>query len=159
MTEIPASIRALSDYWHRLGGGSAPDRSRLDLIPIQAFLPFILLVEFEDRPFRVRYRLTGTKVDEMTGLNITGRHLDEFARGIYRDVIVRIQECYASCRTTGQPVIESYHWPSEENFTRLTWMGLFPLRVDGEIRQCLAIEDYGQLGPQAQPYDWRQALE
>ena len=107
----------------------------------------------------VRYRLTGTKVDEMTGLNITGRYLDEFAHGIYRTVIEQIQDCYASCQATGHALIETYQWPNDQNLSRLVWMGLFPLRLHGEIRQCLAIEDYGRLEPQAEPYDWRPALQ
>jgi hypothetical protein len=119
VADIPPSIRRLAEYWRGLAGGEAPERDRLDPASIGALLPFILLVEFEDRPFRVRYRLTGTKVDEMTGINITGRYLDEFAHGIYRAVILRIQDCYAACRKTGRPVIESYHWPSEQNFSKL----------------------------------------
>ena len=159
MAEVPAPIRSLSDYWHALAAGDAPERSRVDLVPIRALLPYLLLVELEDAPFRVRYRLTGTKVDEMTGMNITGRYLDEFAHGIYRDVIQGIQRCYETCRGTGKPVVDLYHWPSEGGLIRPTWMGLFPLRLGGQIRQCLAIEDYAPLGPQPEPIDWRVALD
>ena len=155
----PARVRQLAEYWLSLGGGMAPDRSLLEPGALIPLLPYILLIEFEDTPFRVRYRLTGTKVDEMTGMNITGRHLDEFATGEFRAVVEGIQRCYARCRETGQAVIEAYHWPNDRDLARLVWMGLFPLKVNGEIRQCMSIEDYGPLGPQPDPIDWGVALK
>ncbi len=155
----PEKVRQLAEYWFSLGGGSAPERSLLEPGALIPLLPYLLLVEFEDAPFRVRYRLTGTRVDEMTGMNITGRHLDDFATGQYRLVVENIQRCYARCRETGEAVIESYHWPSDRDLARLVWMGLFPLKVDGEIRQCVSIEDYGPLGPQPDPIDWGVALK
>lgn len=34
------------------------------------------------------------------------------------------------------------------------WYGLFPLKVDGVIRQCLAMEDYAELAFDIKPLDW-----
>ena len=157
--DTPDRVRQLAEYWLSLGYGAAPDRNLVEPGAILALLPYILLVEFEDEPFRVRYRLTGTKVDEMTGINITGRYLDEFATGEFRDVVQGIQRSYATCRANGRATIETYHWPNDQDLVRLVWMGLFPLKVNGEIRQCLAIEDYGELGPMPQPIDWSPALK
>ena len=56
-------------------------------------------------------------------------------------------------------MIEAYHWPADHDLARLIWMGLFPLRVDGAVRQCIAIEDYGPLGPHPDPVDWGVALK
>jgi hypothetical protein len=155
----PQRVRQMADYWLSLAGGTAPERNVFDPGAITSLLPYILLIQLEDQPFRVRYRLTGTKVDEMTGMNITGRYLDEFATGEYRSVVEAIQRCYRHCRETGQPVIEAYHWPADRDLARLIWMGLFPLKVDGTIRQCVSIEDYGPLGPQPDPIDWGVALK
>ena len=159
MDEVPAAIKRLAEYWSSLAGGVAPDRSLVDPAAIRPLLPFILLTEFEDQPFRVRYRLTGTRVDEMTGMNITGRYVDEFAHGIYRGAVELIQRAYQACHDTGTPVIDSYLWPADDNLSRLVWMGLFPLRIGGEIRQCLEIEDYGALGSKTDPIDWSVALQ
>jgi hypothetical protein len=157
--EIPERIAAFRAYWQGLAGGAAPERRLLDPAAVVALLPYLLLIEFEDEPFRVRYRLTGTKVDEMTGMNITGRYLDEFAQGQYREPVLFIQRCYERCRTKGEMVIESYLWPDEDrNLFRSVWMGLFPLRIDGAVRQCVSIEDYGPLGPKPDPMDWSRAL-
>src|SRR3569833_3722073 len=129
MSEAPAAIKQLAEYWNSLAGGTAPDRSTIDPAAILPLLPFILMIEFEDEPFRVRYRLTGTRVDEMTGMNITGRYLDEFAHGIYRRPVEQILRQYKTCRDTGAAVIDAYQWPGEHNMARTIWMGLFPLRV------------------------------
>lgn len=157
--ETPERVRQLAEYWWSLGDGAAPERDRFDPGAIVELLPYVLLVQFEDQPFRVRYRLTGTKVDEMTGMNITGRCLDEFATGEFRTVVQTIQRCYEAARHSGQAIIETYHWPNDRDLVRLVWMGLFPLKVRGEIRQCLSIEDYGELGPIPEPIDWSPALK
>jgi hypothetical protein len=159
VTEVPARIAQLAEYWHSLGDGTAPERHLVDPGAIIPLLPYMLIVEFEDHPFRVRYRLTGTKVDEMTGSNITGRYLDQFAQEPYREVIEGIQRCYVSCRETGKSVIETYLWPNEGGLMRVVWMGLFPLRLNGEVRQCLSIEDYGELGPKPDLVKWQTALK
>ena len=36
-----------------------------DALPL---LPFLMLCDFEFQPFRLRYRLSGTRVDEVTGI-------------------------------------------------------------------------------------------
>ena len=61
-----------------LGGGAAPERALLDPPRLKALLPYIYIAEFEDEPFRVRYRLTGTAVDEWLGVSVVGHYLDEF---------------------------------------------------------------------------------
>lgn len=156
--EVPGKIAAFSAYWKSLADGAAPDRRLLDPAAILPILPYLLLVEFEDAPFRVRYRLTGTKVDEMTGMNITGRYLDEFIQGRYREAVIFIQNCYEKCRNTGEVVNGNYLWPDDDDLLRSVSMGLFPLKVDGEIRQCISIEDYASLGPQPEPINWSRAL-
>jgi hypothetical protein len=74
-------------------------------------------------------------------------------------VIEGIQRSYSACRGSGNAVIETYLWPNEGGLMRTVWMGLFPLRVNGTVRQCLSIEDYGALGPQPELVDWRTALK
>src|SRR3954465_7869625 len=131
----PEKVRQLAEYWLSLGNGAAPERNLLNPAALLQLLPYVLIVQFEHAPFRVRYRLTGTKVDEMTGMNITGRCLDEFATGEFRTGIEGIQRSYDSCRSTGNAAIETYLWPNAGGLMRTVWMGLFPLRVNGTVRQ------------------------
>ncbi|HEY4161759.1 MAG TPA: PAS domain-containing protein [Dongiaceae bacterium] len=158
-TGIPQRIVAFRAYWESLAAGAVPERRLLDPAAIVPILPYLLLIEFEDDPFRVHYRLTGTKVDEMTGMNITGRYLDEFTQGSYQDPVLFIRDCYEKCWSTGEVVIVTYLWPEDDrNLTRSVWMGLFPFKIDGAIRQCISVEDYGPLGPKPEPIDWSRAL-
>lgn len=154
MRHVPARIEALHRYWRSLADGKPPQRRQIDPAEIHTLLPFMLIVEFEDDPFRVRFRLTGTQVDEISHQNLTGHYLDEFAVGIGVEPVGELQCRYATCRATGQPYIGTYRWPAEGGFLVEVWFGLFPLMLGDEIRQCLSIEDYGELTPSTVPVDW-----
>ncbi len=158
MDSLPRNIRILRDYWRGLANGQAPERSQIELDRLKPVLGYLLLVEFTDEPFRVRYRLVETIVDQMTGIGITGRYLDEFATGAFEAPVRYIESCYRTARQNGQPFIGEYGWPVESGVVITTLMGLFPLRIDGQIRQCLSIEDYGRHEMEKAPIDWRPAL-
>jgi hypothetical protein len=154
MNARPRNLEFIFNYWQGLAAGAVPDRALVDPGALKPFLPCLLIAEFETSPFRVRYRMTGTKVDQVTGLSLTGRYLDEFASGRADDAVRALIASYESCWRTGKPYIGSYSWPSERGYQLNVWYGLFPLLVDGEIRQCLAMEDYAELTFDIKPLDW-----
>jgi len=158
MDTLPENIRLVHDYWHELGAGEAPERALVDIAKLKPVLGYLLLIEFKDDPFRVRYRLTGTIVDRMTGMNITGRYLDEFATGRFAEPIQYIASSYRYVYDTGKHFIGHYDWPVDVGVVKRSQMGLFPLRLNGSIRQCLSIEHYGQFETERKPIDWRPAL-
>ena len=139
----PKTIAMLSDYWHGLARGETPERMQFRIEEVQPLLPLLMLIDFEFAPFRVRYRLSGTKVDEMTGLNLAGRYLDEFVEGAYAGAIREMMGFYEEASQTGQPRVWHYPWAGDNPRQKMVWAGLFPLKVDGVIRQCVSIEDYG----------------
>ena len=147
-------IRQLFAYWLQLGGGAAPERHLVDPAMIKDLLPYLMLVEFTDDPFRIRYRLTGTRVDQQTGLNLTNRYLDEFAQGEGGRQVRELIEAYRRCVATGQPHHGVYEWPNKAGFIRQIGFGLFPLRVDGVIRQGLSVEDYSDTNPDIPLTNW-----
>src|SRR5690349_1217150 len=73
--------KQLHHWWitHR-GDADMPDRAALHPEDLRAILPNILISEREPDPFRVRYRLVGTKVVAVVGFDFTGRYLDELQR-------------------------------------------------------------------------------
>lgn len=150
----PPRIRALHAYWFGLGCGVSPDRGLVDLAALKPLLPYIVMSEFEDEPFRIRYRLTGTKVDEVTGFNLAGRYLDEFKDGDEQGPYAQLERCYIQCQADGQPQIGQYKWSSRDKLPLRIWFGIFPLTVDGRIRQNIAVEDYSYFpqGVQAEPW-------
>lgn len=148
------NIARLYTYWAGLADGVTPERSAVDPADLKVLLPDLMLVEFELDPFRVRYRLTGTRVDQQTGLNLTGRYLDEFSYGDGRMAVERLVEGYRGCVETGMPHHGIYEWLTVSGYLRQIGFGLFPLLVDGVVRQCLSIEDYSDISPEMNLINW-----
>jgi hypothetical protein len=144
-TDVPDNIIALQTYWANLANGEAPDRSAFNITAVKFLLPYLMVCDFEFSPFRVRYRLSGTAVDEMTGTNLTGRYLDEFLTGNYGYAVHQLMTHYKDASQTGKPRIFTYACAGENPESIGVWVGLFPLRRGGKIDQCISIEDYGQL--------------
>src|SRR3546814_12568465 len=70
-------------------------------------MPYVLIADIEHAPFRVRFRLVGTKVVEATGFEFTGKYLDEL-----------------TLPDDAGPVLESYQLASESKcavLTRMKW--------------------------------------
>lgn len=152
--DMHPNMQQLFVYWQSLAGGTAPERHLVDPQAIKRLLPYLMIVEFTDAPFRVRYRLTGTRVDEQTGLNLTGRYLDEFRHGDGEAAIHHLEDSYRQCIKTGMPFHGLYEWKSRAGYTKQIGFGLFPLCVEGIIRQCLSIEDYTDIAPEMQLVTW-----
>ncbi len=144
MNWIPKNIGLLSDYWSSLAGGETPERAQFRIEEVQPLLPYLILCDFEFDPFRLRYRLSGTRVDQMTSMNLAGRYLDEFLGGSYDDAIRDMLGFYEEASRTGRPRVWNYPWAGDNPKKKMIWAGIFPLKVNGTITQCVSIEDYGE---------------
>ena len=124
-------IRALFSYWQsRCRGDGIPGKADIDPAELAAILPNLMLVDFERDPFRVRFRLVGTRVVEVTGFEFTGMYLDEIAEA---DVEGAFRDCYeAACRTR-QPVLERITWRFDDESTADYDFCVLPLDDDGEV--------------------------
>jgi hypothetical protein len=148
------NIARLFTFWQRIGGGATPERSAVDPADLKDLLPNLMLVEFTQAPFRVRYRLTGTFVDQQTGINLTGRYLDEFCHGDGRESVQQLIDAYRLCAETGRPHHGVYEWPTVHGYPRQIGFGLFPLLVGGRVAQALSIEDYTDITPDIRLTNW-----
>ena len=148
-------IRKLREYWEALNDGMPPERSLIDPGAIKDILPYVLLVDFEHEPFRVRLRLTGTSIDDATGYNLTGRYLDEFFVEPLRVNLIALHQAYEFVAQTAQPYIGAYpQWPHQHQIP----FGIFPLSVNGKVAQAISIEQaYGQVPP-LELKTWRDCL-
>jgi hypothetical protein len=153
-SDAPAKIKALGSYWESLAGGAVPERVQIDVAMIKPLLPYLMLMEFDPDHFVLRYRLTGTKIDEWVGLNVTGRTLNEFVPGDRTGTSDYLMACYEKCRRTGAPVIGAYDWPSVAGNPLRIWFGIFPLNIGGELRQFLVVEDFAVVPDDAEPLPW-----
>ncbi len=157
--DIPA-IGRLRDYWESLNNGRPPERNLIDPKAITDLLPYMLLVDFESEPFRIRYRLTGTKVDETTGYNITGRYLDEFLRepfGALKEGIVQLHHAYEQAWRTGESLIGAYEWSPSPLPLKMPF-GIFPVAIQGEIVQAIGIERPYRSAPTEEIKTWKECL-
>jgi len=139
-----AKIQQLFVYWQsKCGEASIPRRRDISPDEIAAILPNVLLVEFEQNPFRVRFRLVGTKVVEVTGFEFTGRYLDEIAGEADRRPF---HECYEIACKSEAPVITRITWRFDEETTGDYDFCVLPLESDGRAASmAIAIECYERL--------------
>src|SRR3546814_5044964 len=101
-----ARIRELFAYWQdKRRGDLLPRRADIDPVEIPRLMPYVLIADIEHAPFRVRFRLVGTKVVEATGFEFTGKYLDEI-----------------TLPDDEGPVLESYQLASESKCAVLTRM-------------------------------------
>lgn len=71
-------IRALFLHWRAVHPGHGlSGRRHLDPAAIAKLLPGVWLLDVQASPFRLRYRLVGTKVVHGIGREVTGQWLDE----------------------------------------------------------------------------------
>jgi hypothetical protein len=133
-------IRKLNAYWLGLAGGDIPDRDLLDLVAIKELRPSLMIADVEPTPLRIRFRLVGTRVVEATGIDFTGRYLDEIrppAPGeVWMDEFRIAYEKRAPLFGMAK-VATKYDWIYNYEFS------IFPLRKGGDaIAQFLSLEDY-----------------
>ncbi len=140
-------IRELFDYWRRKRSGDAiPQRTDIDPAEILPILPNLMMVDFEQQPFRVRFRLVGTKVVDVTGFEFTGMYLDQIAMP---DIESSFVECYETASRTRQPVFNRIKWRFDDQVVDEYDFCVLPLDDDGEVAtRALAVECYARLEKQ-----------
>jgi len=140
--EIESSnIRALHSYWRsKFRGEKLPRRADIDPAEIPRLVPRLMVVDVEQKPFRVRYRLVGTKVVEMTGFEFTGKYLDEIALPNDEGPFL---ECYQKACDTRSAVITRIKWRLEPDTVAEYDVCFLPLSDDGEtVNKVLSMECY-----------------
>lgn len=132
-------IASLADYWNGLlAGRRYPGKDDIDPGAIRSLLPYISLVEFQRDPLRIRYRLVGTVLVKVWGMEPTGRWLDEtpwYDESFYK---------YQRLIVVGEPIsgVDSISYAT--SWRDCLW-ARFPLSADGQqITHALGIEDYSR---------------
>ncbi len=80
---LSEALRPLYLYWLAVRGEKLiPSRADIDPVTIpRELLPNIVLMDIILSPLRFRYRLMGTAITEMLGVDWTGRYVDELPGG------------------------------------------------------------------------------
>lgn len=151
-------VRTLHRWWLDRCAGDVPDRADLDPADLKPLLPNLFLIEVEPAPFRIRYRLAGTRVTEVTGYDITGHYLDNL---LPADASEPWVEHYRTAYRTRRPLFGAVNAPARGGGYFTYEFGLFPLRKGGTaVEQFVSIEDYFDLATTlTQLVEWREADE
>jgi hypothetical protein len=145
-------IRRLVAYWQaRRGDGAMPLRADIDPAEIRDLLPNIVMIDIE-QPFRVRYRLVGTKVVDFNQIDFTGRYLDE----LRWDSGGRYTRAYRLLATSAAPLYGVDAWPLAGQMTGRSEIVMLPLSSDGaRVDRVLSMEDFmfaqHEMAPGRQP--------
>ncbi len=141
-------VHELYGYWDAKREGRAmPRKSDIDPSEIKPLLPYVLLGEFKEDPVRLRYRLVGTEVVSVYGVDFTGRWLDELDFGDQVDHGWPAQ--YRAVFDSRRPLYGSARLHATSGMEMLYEFGLFPLGEDGVPTHCLDLNDYRQALQQA----------
>lgn len=142
LTEITSPlIRRFHEHWQRLRPGQLPSRADIDPVDFKWVLPNVILSQIEREPFRVRYRLCGTRVTEFCG-NLAGRYLDELDGSDLWLTSIYLKQ-YRIVVEERRPVF-GFDWMEGDAGQRHEFQtGIWPLATDGiNPDMCIAVEDY-----------------
>lgn len=119
------------DYWKgKRGERDMPGRADIDPVEMRAFLGNIIIIDVERDPFRLRYRLIGTRITALMGRDSTGKYYDEiYDKGLLSSIYRSFEwifEHRRPLRTYG----EAFY--ADRNFYEYETLNL-PLSSDGEV--------------------------
>jgi len=135
-------IRQFHAHWLQLWHGSRlPGRADIEPTNFKPILPNIILADIEYEPFRVRYRLCGTRVAEFCG-NLTGRYLDQLDGADLWTTSIYVRQYQVAVRD--QRPVFSCDWMEGASGGRHYFQtGIWPLAGNGaNPDMCIAVEDY-----------------
>src|SRR5262245_26051751 len=139
--------RRLFEYWLSLKRNGRPGpRTAFDPTEVPGLLSSLLLGDIEPKPFRVFFRLVGTKVAAFSRLDFTSFYLDALDYKS-RDSVEWL-ECYKRIHATGTGVVgvNQVTWPDEKPMQYE--FAILPLERGGDpAGSFIAIEIYDQLDP------------
>jgi hypothetical protein len=144
-------IRALFVYWQTLHIGDRPGpRTSFDATAVPRLLSSLMLGDIEKLPFRVFFRLVGTRVAEFSRLDFTGHYLDALDyKG--RDSVEWL-DCYRRVNETVTGVVGVNRVTWEDDLPMEYEFAILPLaRGEDPAGSFVAIEDYDTIGRNAIP--------
>lgn len=105
----------------------------------------LLIVELEPESQRLRYRMVGTLFDDIAGIPLTGRYLDEFFAGPTEKSARFFDQTYRRIAVTTWPEEGENSWPTPDGVRKHIMFGVFPFLVGGELRQFFYPEDFADM--------------
>jgi hypothetical protein len=133
----------MDTYWKsKCRDGRIPYRSDIDPLDLRDLLPNLVIVDLSYDPFRVRYRLTGTKVQQFDE-EFTNKFAEEL-ENTNAEEKAEINRTYEASARSRSPLYFVRTYRSRSFQAPLTvHTGVWPLLTTGDhVGQAVAILDY-----------------
>ncbi|MGO1118450.1 PAS domain-containing protein [Rhodovibrionaceae bacterium A322] len=142
----PSASRLVSEfqrYWEKAKGRHAiPARADLDPADLHHLLPHMIMVDIEEDPQRVRYRMVGQEIQRVSGQDFSGRYLDELTFSPPADSGYFLAG-YSKVIESQQPHAALVPLRLDQSTVAHYESAIFPLSSNGRrINRCIAVEDY-----------------
>ena len=138
-------LKRLFDYWRsRCGQGAMPARNAIDPLDFRYILGYVTLVEVERVPRRYRFRLDGSILAMLSGMDYTGKYLDELGLPDYIDFVAA---SYDRVVDRSSP----YAYRKQGAFDTKTFDEetlILPLGHDGKVEHLMVAVIPGDLAPE-----------
>ena len=140
--DVPSSrARRMHAYWTaKKGDRLLPARADMEPSEMKDLLPHVILTRLEYEPFRVLYKLVGTRAVENAGMDYSGRYLDEL--DFVSEFGTDWPATYRAIARDKVPVFGLCKIKFTDGVIKPYVVAMFPLSTDGvTVDQVLAIED------------------
>jgi len=134
-------VRQLYDWWSgNAGPAGIPDRSAFDFLEHRLLMPNVVIADVEPEPFRIRYRLVGTRIVHNLGIDFTGRYLDDL---LGPQFAIPWADYYRQAYDARRPLMGHLTEPTASGGTFSYEFGIFPVTRGGTaVAQFIGLEDY-----------------
>ena len=138
-------LKRLYDYWRdRCTAAAMPSRAAIDPLDFRYILGYVTLVEVELQPRRYRFRLDGSILAMLSGMDYTGKYLDELGLPDYIDFVAASYDRVVDRRLP-------YAYRKQGAFDTKTFDEetlILPLGHDGTVEHLMVAVIPGDLAPE-----------
>ena len=138
-------LKRLYAYWReRCAGADMPAREAIDPLDFRYILGYVTLVDVEPAPRRYRFRLDGSILAMLSGMDYTGKYLDQLGMP---DYIAFIEASYDRVVDHIRP----YAYRKEGAFDTKSFDEetlILPLGRDGTVKSLMVAVIPGDLAPE-----------
>jgi hypothetical protein len=131
------ALRFLTTYWHGLAGaGDLPHLKQIDPFALRPALGYVMLLDLVDGGRDFRYRLYGTMIASIAGVDMTGKLLSEHPTDHY--AVEFALASYRAAMQRREPLYTERHPVGAVHATRWQRVALPLVGDDGKVNRFLA---------------------
>lgn len=144
---LPPILDFLAGYWHGLAGDGLPHMSQVDPFGMRPALGYVILLDVVDDGRDFRYRLYGSILAGISGFDMSGkllsdfaasRYVTEFAIAVDRAVCRRRQPIYTRRKPVGAERVTAWHriclpLVDDSGTIMRLLVGTVPIDADGAV--------------------------